>query len=308
MIYRPFGSTGFEASAIGLGTWNISNQWGPMDEATSIAIINAALDAGVNLIDTAEAYGLPYGLSEERIGKALAGRRHQVHLVTKVGFWGMRTGQAVPMKTNDMFVLCCQGSLYRMRTDYIDVYLCHVGNLPAGETEAYLEGFAELKRRGMIGCFGVSTDDLEVLKRFNVNGDCKAVELDYSLINRSAENGILKYAQEHHMAVLVRGPLAMGVLSGKYDHNSTFSDTVRSAWNEGTGRDGFNQKINKLEKILQIVPKEELVETAIRFVISHPVAPVAIPGSTSPKQAAANARVGDRLFTPEELARFEAIR
>jgi aryl-alcohol dehydrogenase-like predicted oxidoreductase len=207
-----------------------------------------------------------------------------------------------------MFVLCCHASLHRLRTDYIDVYLCHINDLPGEETDRYLEGFEELKRRGLIRFYGISTDHLEVLKRFNKHGTCRAVELEYSLVNRKAEEGLLDYAKENGMGVLIRGPLAKGVLSGKYSRESTFTDTVRTAWNEGgSGRENFNWRMDRLEKILAKLPREGLAERAIRFTASHPAAPVSIPGAKSPEQALANARAGDRLFSPEELAAFKGL-
>ncbi|MDR0710318.1 MAG: aldo/keto reductase [Spirochaetaceae bacterium] len=308
MIYRQFGNTGISASAVGLGTWNIGNQWGEISENTAFAVIQTSLEAGINLFDTAEVYGIPHGLSEERLGKALSGKRHRVSIVSKTGHWGNSTNQKVPMTTKDMFVLCCHGSLYRLRTDYIDVYLCHINELPEEETDRYLEGFEELKHRGLIRFYGISTDNLEVLKRFNKHGTCQAVELEYSLVNRNAENGLLDYAKENGMGVLIRGPLAKGVLSGRYNRDSTFDDTVRKAWNQGgSGRENFNWRMDRLEKILTKVPREGLSETAIRFTASHPAAPVSIPGAKSPEQALANARAGDRLFNPSELAAFEGL-
>ncbi len=85
MLYRDFGKTGLKVSAIGLGTWNIGNQWGEIDEDTALATVHAALDHGVNIIDTAESYGIPCGLSEERLGRALKGKRDGVHIITKIG-------------------------------------------------------------------------------------------------------------------------------------------------------------------------------------------------------------------------------
>jgi aryl-alcohol dehydrogenase-like predicted oxidoreductase len=185
MIYRPFGKTGITASAVGLGTWNIGNQWGEIDETTAFDTIQAALDAGVTLIDTAEAYGIPNGLSEERIGRALGGQAASGQPGQQGRQLGQSTGQAVPMTTKEMFVLCCQASLYRLRTDYLDVYLCHISNLPEEETDSYLEGFEELKRRGMIRCYGISTNSLDIVKRFNQHGTCRR----WSLSIRSSTAG-----------------------------------------------------------------------------------------------------------------------
>lgn len=96
MLYKTFGSTGWQVSATGLGTWNIGNQWGDIDDATAWATIQAAFDSGVNLFDTVESYGIPNGLSEMRLGRALAGLRHRVYIVSKIGNWGKRTGGEIP--------------------------------------------------------------------------------------------------------------------------------------------------------------------------------------------------------------------
>ena len=164
MIYRSFGKTGWNVSAIGMGTWNIGNQWGELSEAEAYATVMSAYENGINIFDTAEAYGIPYGLSEKRLGVALTGIRHRVYVVSKIGLWGARTGQKVPKTTVDMIRLCAHASLYRLRSDFIDVMLCHEYDIK--DPSIYLEAF-ELLKSGEIREYGISTDDLEVLKRFN---------------------------------------------------------------------------------------------------------------------------------------------
>jgi myo-inositol catabolism protein IolS len=227
MLLRPFGKTGWQVSAIGMGTWNIGNQWGPVNEVTAWATIRSAFEHGVNLFDTAESYGIPSGLSEERLGRALAGIRHRVYVVTKTGHWGERTGRGVPRTTVDMIRLCIHACLGRLHTGWADVVLCHEGNLK--DPAIYLEGFESLKQDGYLRAYGISTDDLDVLMRFNINGTCSVVEVDYSLLNRKPEAGLLPYCQEHGIGVLIRGPLRKGLLSGKYGAASTFTDSVRTS-------------------------------------------------------------------------------
>ncbi|MBW4661785.1 MAG: aldo/keto reductase [Drouetiella hepatica Uher 2000/2452] len=308
MLYRQLGTTGFNVSAIGMGTWNIGNQWGKIDEAIALATVRRAFEEGINLFDTAESYGIPTGLSEERLGKALVGIRDRVHLVTKIGRWGRRTGQMVPMTTTDMIRLCVHASLYRLRTDYLDVLLCHEGKIE--DPSVYLEGFELLQSQGYIRAYGISTDKLKVLKRFNVNNTCRVVETDYSLLNRKAEADFLPYCQEHGIAVLVRGPLKKGLLSGKYSSDTVFTDTVRSEWYADEASNSRLEadfaKVDRLKTYLH--PGEEMVTAALRFAISHPIQPVAIPGAKSPEQVAINAKAGDRLLTTvERLKLMEAI-
>ena len=307
MLYREFGKLGWKVSTIGMGTWNIGTQWGELDEATAWATVRAAFENGMNLFDTAESYGIPNGLSEERLGVALAGIRHQIVLVSKIGHWGQRTGQGVPKNTVDMIRLCAHASLHRLRTDWIDLLLCHEGNI--ADPSVYLEAFEWLKQRGRIRAYGISTNDLDVLKRFNVDGNCSAVELDYSLLNRAPEADLLPYCQAQGIAVLVRGPLRRGLLSGKYTAQSVFTDKVRSTFNEGGARRAeFLADIAVVEKIKKVLPPgEEMVTAALRYVISHPIAPVAIPGAKSPLQASMNAAAGAETLTLEELSKLRAL-
>ncbi|MEO0533405.1 MAG: aldo/keto reductase [Cyanobacteria bacterium P01_A01_bin.123] len=303
MFYREFGKTGFQVSAMGLGTWNIGNQWGHIDESTAIATVRSAVDQGINLIDTAESYGIPAGLSEERLGKALIGLRDKVHLVTKIGRWGRRTGQMVPMTTVDMVRLCMHACLYRLRTDYVDVMLCHEGKLAdPKQADIYLEGFETLKKQGHIRAYGISTDKLEALKLFNAYGTCSVVETDYSLLNRGPDDEFLPYCQDHGIAVLARGPLHKGLLSGKYSSDTVFTDTVRAEWYDSDrAKEKLARKMAKVENLkTALAPGEAMVTAALRFVISHPVAPVAIAGAKSPEQVAMNAKAGDKLLSPTE--------
>jgi myo-inositol catabolism protein IolS len=307
MLYRRFGKTGWDVSAIGMGTWNIGNQWGALDDVTAWATVRAAFESGINLFDTAESYGIPNGLSEERLGTALAGIRHRVYVVSKIGHWGERTGQGVPKTTADMIRLCCHASLGRLGTDWLDVVLCHEADIQ--DPSVYLEGFEVLKERGRIRAYGISTNDLQVLERFNADGTCDVVEVDYSLIHREPEDALLPYCEAHDIAVLVRGPLRRGLLAGKYDTGTVFMDDVRSPWNVGQPRraefEGAIAQVGKLRAALE--PGDEMVTAALRYVISHPVHPVAIPGAKSPEQARMNAAAGERALTVDEINSLLAL-
>ena len=304
MLYRDFGNTGWQVSAVGMGTWNIGNQWGEIDAPTAWATVRAAFDHGMNLFDAAESYGLPNGLSEERLGVALAGIRHQVYVVSKVGNWGKRTGQGVPKNTVDMIRVCAHASLHRLRTDWHDVLLCHEGNIE--DPSVYLEAFETLKEEGRLRVYGISTNSLEVLQRFNADGNCGVVEVDYSLANRQPEEALLPYCRENGIGVLVRGPLAKGLLSGKYSADSVFGDEVRQSFNKGgEQRASFERTLAQVEKLKQVAsPGAEMVEKALRYVISHPAAPVAIPGAKSPEQAAMNATAGGATLADGELEKL----
>lgn len=302
MLTKRFGKLGWEVSAVGLGAWNIGNQWGEVDEATAWDTVRAAYDAGMTLFDVAESYGIPNGLSESRVGLALSGIRHKVLLVSKIGNWGQRSGSEIPKTGVDSIRISGHAILGRLRTDWVDVILCHKGDL--ADPTVYLDGFEALKDEGCLRAYGISTNDLEVLKRFNREGTCSVVQVDYSLLNRVAEDEFLPYCQEHDIAVMVRGPLAKGLLSGRYDDDAVFSDSVRIGWNPGGAQqEQFRAGVARVRRLSELVsPGEEMVQAAIRYTISHEAVSVSIPGAKSAAQARTNAGAGDRQLTGEELA------
>jgi aryl-alcohol dehydrogenase-like predicted oxidoreductase len=258
----------------------------------------------MNLFDTAESYGVPNGLSEERLGVALAGIRHNVYVVSKIGNWGKRTGQGVPKTTVDMIRLCAHASLHRLQTNYHDVLLCHEGDIE--DPDVYLEGFQMLQQEGRLRCYGISTNSLDVLRRFNHAGGCKVVQVDYSLVAREPESEFLPYCQAQKIAVMVRGPLARGLLSGRYTTASSFDDDVRSSYNEGgADRAIFEARMGTVDKLRGLIEPDDMVRTSLQYVISHPTLPVAIPGAKSVEQATTNAAAGDDELSEAEQQRLQ---
>jgi len=310
MIHRPFGQhTGWNASAVGLGTWNLGNQWGDISDRESDAILRAAIESGMNVIDTAESYGIPNGMSELRIGRVLPDYdRSSLFIVSKIGNWGGRTGQGVPKTTADMIRLCGHAIAGRMKSGYVDSILCHEGGIQ--DPSIYIEGFEALVEEGMIRCYGISTNNLEVLKRFHEqsSGKCAVVELEYSLLNREAEDGLIDYCQREGMGILVRGPLNKGLLSGRYDLDTEFTDNVRRSFNAGGDRrDYFVKQLDKLQRVRDTIGDADLVETSLRFLIRHPANMVVIPGATRPGQALQNAAAGAIALEEDLYERLRAL-
>ena len=310
MIYRTFGKTGWDVSVVGLGTWNLGNQWGQMSDNQAADILLAAIDNGMNLLDTAESYGIPNGTSELRIGKTITpSMRDKLIIVSKVGNWGKRTGVSVPKTGADSIRLCGHACLGRMKTDRIDVLLCHEGNIE--DPTVYVEGFDALREEGFVREYGISTNSGDVLKKFYEmsNGECAVVEVDYSLINRKPEDGFLDYCIEKNLGILVRGPLAKGILSGKYNRECVFTDTVREDWNVGkSSRAGYEQMLSRLEVIRETVGDDsKLVDTSLRYVISHKSNPVVIPGATKVSQVVSNAEAGAELLDDALYQKLSAM-
>jgi myo-inositol catabolism protein IolS len=307
MLHRTFGKTGIDITAVGLGTWNIGNQWGDIDPGTAFTTIRSAFDSGVTLFDTAENYGIPGGTSEERLGHALAGIRHQVTVVSKTGNWGRRIGRLIPREWPDTIRLCVHASLHRLQTDWLDVVLCHEGEIK--DPSVYIEGFEILKKEGRIRSYGISTNNLVVLKRFNEMGDCSVVQVDYSLMNRNAEAEFLPYCLENNIGVMVRGPIAKGLLSGNYDKSSVFEDSIRKSWHaDDAAQSKFEADIDRVEKLKALAkPGPEMIQMALRYVISQPAVSVVIPGAKSPAQAATNASAGSEVLSDDLIKQLQDL-
>ncbi|MEO2003122.1 MAG: aldo/keto reductase, partial [Candidatus Poribacteria bacterium] len=198
----------------------------------------------------------------------------------------------------------------RLRTGHVAVMLCHEGNIE--DPTVYVEGFEALRAEGSIRYYGISTNSLAVLRSFHDTSDgaCAVVEVDYSLLNREPETALLDYCIEKDLGVLVRGPLAKGVLSGRYGEDSVFTDTVRSRWNKGeSGRASYEKMLADLETVKAVVGDDStLVETSLRFVTSHAAHPVAIPGATRSEQSVTNGAAGAALLDDATYQRLRATR
>lgn len=307
MITRTLGKTGWTVPAIGFGAWGVGGQWGPVEDSIAIDTIKAAYDAGVRFFDTADAYGEPPGRSEELMKAALKGVRDQVIIATKVGSYARRHGHGLAFTTPLHVALCCDASLHRLGTDYIDLYQCHLGTAP--DYSVFLEGFETLLQRGKIRAFGISTNSLAAVELFNRDGKCAAVQLEYSMLNRSAEADLLPYCREQNIGVIVRGPLAMGILSGKFTRDTRFTDSVREKWNSGQQHDRFLRRLEVVEQLRFLQSSgRTLSQAALQFVITNPAVSVAIPGAKSPEQARTNAAAGQCPLDPAELKKIDALR
>lgn len=306
---RVLGKSGITVSVIGLGLWAIGGDyWGPTDDRQSLSTIDAALDRGVNLFDTADVYG--GGHSEELLGQAMKGRRDQFVVTTKIGwidFDGERGRSAYD--TVEKLVAGVESNLSRLQTDYIDVIQSHI-DFRDPTMEIFVQGFQKLQRDGKVRAYGVSTSDFEYLKAFNADDNCATLQIDYSILNRTAEAEVFPYCQAHNLGILVRGPLAMGILTGKFSPDTRFGpDDFRRRWRENPEEyQVFLGDLARVEALRPLAEGRTLAQLALQFVIAHPAVTAAIPGAKTPEQLKDN--VGAALLprlTAEELAQIEAI-
>lgn len=305
MKLRRLGKTGWDVSAVSMGCWALGGQWGAVSERQAVATVHAAMDAGVNLFDTADSYGL--GQSELFLGKALADRRGTAYVATKVGNWARRAGDPPGLKTIYSIIGGCHASLYRLGVDTIDLYQCHLAS--PEHPEVFVEAFELLKRQGKIRHYAISTNDLRALQALDANGHCAACQINYSILNRSAERDILPYCRDHEIGVLLRGPIAQGLLADKFDADTRFDDSVRADWTPGGARrDHFLARLEVVSRLRSVLrPGQSMAELALQFTLAHPAVTCPIPGMKNPRQARANAAAADGRLDGEQLAAIAAI-
>jgi myo-inositol catabolism protein IolS len=206
MQYRRLGNTNIDVSILALGTWPFAGGrfWGNQDDDVSVATVHAALDAGINFFDTAEAY--ERGHSERVLGRGLDGRRHEAVIATKI--WA---GNLAP----DDVIKACEQSLKNLQTDYIDLYQIHWPNhqIPLAETVGALK---QLKEQGKIRAIGVSNFAVRDLSDMVALGECQTNQLPYSLLWRVIEREIQPLCREHNVGIICYSPLSQGLLTGRY--------------------------------------------------------------------------------------------
>ncbi|RME82166.1 MAG: aldo/keto reductase [Caldilineae bacterium] len=309
MQYRTLGKTGLQISEIGFGLWAAGGDaWGPTDDQDILDAIDYALDHGVNFYDTADVYG--WGHSEELLGRAMQGRRDRFIVATKIG-WRDFDGEAgrSAYTTVEKLIAGVESNLRRLNTDYVDIIQSHI-NFRDPTMEVFLEGFQRLQRDGKVRAYGVSTSDFEYLKAFNHDGNCATLQIDYSILNRTAEADILPYCQAQNIGVIVRGALAMGILTGKFTPETRFPENDwRRRWHENEDEyQIFLDDLRKVEQLRPLAQGRSLVQLALQFVLAHPAVSTVIPGIKNVRQAEANlATAGLPPLTPKELAQIDTI-
>ena len=305
---RRLGKSGIEVSVVGTGLWAVGGGWGPVDDKNALAAIDASLEAGVNFFDTADVYG--DGHSEELLGKAMRGRRERFIVATKIGWVGYDGEKnRSQYHTVDKLVAGVEASLRRLQTDYVDVIQDHIFYREPN-TDIFLEGFRKLQRDGKVRAYGLSTSDFAFIKEFNSDGQCATLQIDYSIFNRTAEQEIFPYCEKNSIGVIVRGALAMGILTGKFTPETRFPDgDFRQNWHEKPDeRRVFLDDLDKVEQLRALTDGRTLSQLALRFVIDHPAVTTVIPGARSAEQARENVRAG--LFpslTKDERRRIDSI-
>ncbi|MCX7725615.1 MAG: aldo/keto reductase [Chitinispirillaceae bacterium] len=290
MKKRVLGKSGIKVGYIGMGLWGIGGDaWGPTDDKESIEAIEAAIEEGCDFFDTADVYGM--GHSEELLGKALKGKREKVVIATKIGWIGFDKKKGISAYNSvEKVIKGVEESLRRLNTEYVDIIQDHI-DFYEPNMEIIIEAFQKLQQQGKVKAYGVSTGDLNYLKKFNSDGKCSTLQIDYSILNRIPEKDILPYCKENNIGVIVRGALAMGILTGKFTQKTIFPDgDFRQNWiKDIKQREIFLDDLQKVERLKkEIGESKPLSVLALQFVLSNDAVSVVIPGAKNKKQIEMN--------------------
>jgi aryl-alcohol dehydrogenase-like predicted oxidoreductase len=307
MQYRILGRTGLRVSVIGLGTMVHAGHFGPMKDSDSVSAIDAALELGVNFIDTSDAYGAGY--SEALLGKNLHERRDKVILATKGGNVMVGPERGKRNFASDYIGRVLEESLQRLRTDYIDLYQLHNPTVDVIEHGEAWEILEKAKKAGKIRYYGVSINTIDEGIAAVKDGRSDTIQLEYNLLAQEPAEKIFPLAQAANVGIIARIPLRRGVLTGKMtmaDEQRFQGDDVRARSYKG---EAFAKELAKAEQLRFLVhgPVKSLGQAAIAFCVTHPAVSVTIPGSRNEAQMRENASGADVTLPAEDLAKVAEL-
>jgi aryl-alcohol dehydrogenase-like predicted oxidoreductase len=310
MRYRSLGNSGLNVSVAGLGCNNFG---GRLDVDRTRAVVDAAIEAGITLLDTADIYG-GSGRSEEALGEVLAGRRDQVVLATKFGHWAVDLGYgpAAGAKGGRAYIRrAVEQSLRRLRTDYIDLYQIHTPDrvTPVEET---LTALGELVTEGKVRYIGHSNFSgwrlAEAVSAARELGTAPFISAQnhWSLLERAAEAEVVPAAVHFGLGVLPYFPLANGLLTGKVRRGHAPAEGTRLA---SRAEYITEEKLDRVEALITWADERDLtvLDVAIGALAAQPGCSSVIAGATSPEQVRANAQAVSWIPSADELAEIDKI-
>lgn len=297
MLTRVLGRSGVEVSGLGMGCWAIGGPfwrgdqpvgWGDVNDHESLAAIERSIALGVTFFDTSDVYGC--GHSERLLGQALAQRRNQVVIATKFGnVFDEQTRRITGASGDAAFIRrACEASLRRLRSEVIDLYQFHLGNYDLSRAGEVLETLERLADEGKIRWYGWSTDDPERARFFAQGPRCAAIQQRLNLFEGNADT--LRVCEESGLASVNRGPLAMGMLTGKFTSDSTLPENdVRHSWDLRTGEQA--RRLDLLHEARDVLTSggRTPAQGALGWLWARSEATIPIPGFKTVAQVEENA-------------------
>jgi aryl-alcohol dehydrogenase-like predicted oxidoreductase len=313
MEQRRIGATDLICSAVGFGTWEMSTtSYGAIDVNEASDAVNAALDAGITLFDTAEVYG-PYH-SEELLAKALGPRRKEITLVTKVGFEYSAENKVTGRNSKaDHIIEHTDACLRRLNTDTIDLMLIHWPDhkTPFDETMRALE---RLKADGKVRYYGVSNFTVPMMRECNQHGSISVNQVGYHMFDRRMEAEVLPYCATEKLGFMAYGSLGFGLLSGAFTPSTTFVDWDWRSSGKAFGlplfeQEHFLKELRVAERLKEVANRygKSLPQMAIAWVLGNPAVSVALVGMRNERELHENIAAADWRLTAHDRTEVDRI-
>ncbi|MEZ4777571.1 MAG: aldo/keto reductase [Bacteroidia bacterium] len=309
MNYRTLGKTGWKISEVSLGTWQVGGGWGNPDFNDSLAdrIIHTAIDNGINFIDTADVYS--NGLSEKAVARVVKSRPEEVFIATKCGrrLKPNHTAEGYNRANITGFV---NDSLKNMGLDTIDLIQLHCPPSSVYESDEVFGILDDLKQQGKIRHYGVSVEKVSEALRAIQRPGVATVQIIFNLMRLKPAEEFFPAAQKANVGILARVPLASGLLTGKINRTTTFSqhdhrffNRLGEAFDKGETFSGVNLDIafQALDRYKRIFGDQQLAEYALRWILMFDAVSCVIPGASSEAQVLSNVRAAQSPLLPEEI-------
>ena len=310
MQYRKLGKTGFNVSEISLGTWQVGGKWGePFSHQTADAILNSAVDSGINFIDTADVYG--DGESEKAVGRLVRSRSERVYVATKCGRQLQpHTNEAYQPAALRKFV---EASLRNMQLETLDLIQLHCPPTDVFYRPEIFELFNRLKEEGKILNLGVSVEKVEEGLKALTFPNVTTIQLIFNMFRQRPAELLFQEAKRHDVGLIVRVPLASGLLTGKFSPQTTFSpDDHRQFNRDGAAFDkgetfsgvDYETGLAAVEELKKVFPEQpNLAPVALRWVLMFEEVSCVIPGASKPSQLESNLSAAELPALTEEQMR-----
>lgn len=315
MKYRILGKTGFEISEISLGTWQVGGKWGEeFNRDNAETIINTALDNGVNFIDTADVYS--DGESEAAIGRVLKQRNERVYVASKCGrkISPHTNEEYTPKRMRDLV----ENSLRNMQLEQLDLIQLHCPPTDVYYRPEIFAEFDKLKQEGKIANLGVSVEKVEEALKAMEYSNVTTVQIIFNMFRQRPAEKFFRQAKANNVGVIVRVPLASGLLTGKFDRQTSFSETDHRNFNrEGQAFDkgetfsgiDYEAGLAAVEQLKKELPDTySLPQYALKWILMFDEVSTVIPGASKPEQVLSNVKASDiPRLTQEQMHRVNAI-
>lgn len=301
MNYRKLGKTGFEVSEISLGTWQVGGKWGSgFDSELAENILNKAIDEGVNFIDTADVYEI--GRSERAVGKVVRSRSEKIYVATKCG--RQINPHVNEGYTPDKLQKFVEDSLKRTGLETLDLIQLHCPPTEVYYRPEIFEGFEKLKEEGKIKNLGVSVQTVEEALKAIEYDNVTTVQIIFNVFRQRPKELFFKEAEKKDVGIIVRVPLASGLLTGKFDKNTSFDEGDHRNFNrEGEAFDkgetfsgiDYDLGLKAMEELKKLFPETtNLAPVALQWILQFPEVSCIIPGASKPEHLASNLSVFNR--------------